>query len=134
MFFRNDDATTEIVVFICAGPHFLILNICLLYMDASHKPAIYLRFTVLVAIDLKMYIVPSGSRFCYAWLDNVFPSVQSVNARAVLKALSRTFSVCLSPDRSNYSLRKRRRKIEQTKLPGKYIVPNTIIEKGFFER
>ena len=48
IFFKNDDAHTVIVTFMCAGPHFFSPDNFLLYMDASNKPAIYLRFTALV--------------------------------------------------------------------------------------
>ena len=47
MFFMNDDAS-GIVVLILAGPHFLTLDNCLLYMDAPQKPVIYLLFIALV--------------------------------------------------------------------------------------
>ena len=50
MFVKNDDATSTIVAFMCAGPHFFTIDICLLYMDAPHKPAIYVWFTALVYI------------------------------------------------------------------------------------
>ena len=48
-FFKNDDAATGIVPFMCTSPNFFSLDNSLLYMDAPHKPAIYLRFTALVA-------------------------------------------------------------------------------------
>ena len=48
IFFPNDDATTEIVTFMRAGPHSFTQDNCLLSMDAPHKPAIYLRFTAQV--------------------------------------------------------------------------------------
>ena len=48
MFFKNDDASTRIVALMYAGPHFSTLDNCFLYMDAPHKPEIYLLFTALV--------------------------------------------------------------------------------------
>ena len=39
---------TSLLKLSCASPHFFTLDICLLYVDASHKPAICLRFTALL--------------------------------------------------------------------------------------
>ena len=44
----NDGASAGIVALICADLNFFILDYCLLYMDASHKPAIYLRLTAVM--------------------------------------------------------------------------------------
>ena len=44
----SDVAAIEIVALIFAGLHFFTLANCHLYMDALHKPAIYLQFTALV--------------------------------------------------------------------------------------
>ena len=46
--FMIDDAIIRIVALMCAGPHFITLDNCLVFMYAPHKPAIYLRFTDLV--------------------------------------------------------------------------------------
>ena len=48
MFSMNDDAFAGIVALMVTGLYFLTLDNCLLYMDVSHKPAIYLRVTLLV--------------------------------------------------------------------------------------
>ena len=53
IFQKNDDTATGIDAFICASPHYFIIDNCLIYiyMDALHKPAIYLKFTDLVDDD-----------------------------------------------------------------------------------
>ena len=48
MLCMNNEASIGIVVLMYAGPHFFTLDICLPYMDAPHKPAIYLQFCALV--------------------------------------------------------------------------------------
>ena len=48
IFFKNGNAPTRIVTFMCAGPYLLTLDNCFFHMDAGHNIAIYLRFTAVV--------------------------------------------------------------------------------------
>ena len=63
MFFKNDDADTEIATFICAVRHFLTPDNCLRYMDAPQKPAIYLQCTTLVCTILQFSVVNEWCNF-----------------------------------------------------------------------